>query len=378
MPSSTSSSDPRPTPDQWRRFLCTLLATAALAGGAVWLFIMGVNPYANLPVSWPFFDRGPVDGNARYAFPALARSPAFDSAVFGTSSSRLLRPAALNPAFGARFANLAMNSATSYEQTQLLELFLRHHPVPRVIAIGLDVQWCLTPPLDAKFTFRSFPAWLYDDTWPGRWRDYRYMFDMYSLEKAGQAFGQWTGLKPRVYGRDGYTRFVPPDEQYDRARALTHLQGVAPWDVPRDMNRPPETWEMPPIDRLRLALAAIPPATLKLLFFVPYNQRFIAMSPGSASAAQSECKRRVAEIAAGTPNTAAIDFMIPSPITLTDDNYWDPHHYRVGIAERIVEDLARGVRGELSQDYRVLALPKEGQGSALDPPGAERPLDPIP
>ena len=358
MPSSTSSSDPRARPGEWRRFLRTLLATAAVAGGVVWLFIMGVNPYANLPVSLPFFDRSPVDGNARYAFPALARSPAFDSALFGTSSSRLIRPAALNPAFGARFANLAMNSATSYEQTRLLDLFLHRHPTPLVIAIGLDVQWCLTAPADTKFTFRSFPGWIYDDSWPGRWRDYLHMFDMYSLEKAGQAFGQWTGLKPRVYGRDGYTRFVPPDEQYDRTRALAHLQGTEPWDAAKDMRRPAASWEIPSIDRLRAALQAIPPETLKLLFFVPYNHRFIATAPGPALALQSECKRRVAEIAAATPNTAAIDFMIPSPITLDDSNYWDPHHYRVGIADRIVTDLAQALRGQTSDDYRVLALPQ--------------------
>jgi hypothetical protein len=351
MPSSTSSSD-------WLRFLRTLLATALASGAVLWLFIMGVNPYGDLPVSWPFFDRGPVDGNARYSFPMLARSGAFDSALFGTSSSRLIRPAALNPAFGARFANLSMNSATSTEQVRLLEVFLAHHPAPRVVAFGLDVQWCLTPPLDEKFTFRGFPDWLYDDSWPGRWRDYLHMFDMYSAEKSGQAFGQWTGLRPRVYGRDGYTRFVPPDEQYDPARAATHLDGVEPWDVPKDMTRPPESWEMPTVDRLHAALRTIPPATLKLLFFVPYNHHFIAIAPGPALAVQTECKRRVAAVAAATPNTAAIDFMFPSPITLNDDNYWDVHHYRVGIAERIVADLAQALRGATSEDYRTLALPR--------------------
>ena len=182
------------------------------------------------------------------------------------------------------------------------------------------------------------------------------MFDMYSLEKAGQAFGQWTGLRPRVYGRDGYTSFVPPDAQYDRARARVHLAEGAPWDTPKDMNRPPESWDIPPIGRLGAALRAIPPATLKLLFFVPYNHREIATAPGPALAAQSECKRRVTALAAATPNTVAVDFMIPSPITLDDDNYWDPHHYRVGIAERIVADLARAVRGEASDDYRILAV----------------------
>lgn len=364
MRSSTSSSD-KPLSGhagparEWRRFLRILVATAAVAGAVVWLFIMGVDPYSTLPVSAPFFDRGPVDGNARYAFPSLARSATFDSAVFGTSTSRLLRPEVLNQVFGARFANLAMNSATSYEQTRLLEVFLRYHPAPRVIAIGLDVQWCLTAPMDQKTTFRRFPAWLYDDSWPGRWRDYLNMYDMYTLEKAGQAFGQWTGLTHRIYGRDGYTRFVPPDDEYDPARAATHLAGVQPWDLARDMGQPPESWDMPPLDRLRAALAAIPPQTLKLLFFLPENHRLLALSPGPAVAAQAECKRRATEVATSAPNTALVDFMIASPITRTDDNFWDPHHYRIGIADRIIADLARALRGETSDDYRILALPRK-------------------
>jgi hypothetical protein len=184
------------------------------------------------------------------------------------------------------------------------------------------------------------------------------MYDMYTLEKAGQAFAQWTGLARRVYGRDGYTSFVPPDAQYDPARAATHFEGVLPWDVPKDITQPPSTWDIPSMARLRAALAAIPAPTLKLLFFLPENHRLLALSPGPAAAAQAECKRRVADIARAAPNTAVVDFMIASPITLTDDNFWDPHHYRIGIADRIIADLARALRGETSDDYRILALPR--------------------
>ncbi len=74
-----------------------------------------VDPFDTLPLSPPA-ERWPVATDARFSFPALARAARFDSAVFGTSTSRLLRPAVLDPAFGARFANLAMNDATVYEQ----------------------------------------------------------------------------------------------------------------------------------------------------------------------------------------------------------------------------------------------------------------------
>ena len=126
------------------------------------------------------------------------------------------------------------------------------------------------------------------------------------------------------------------------------------------MSQPPETWDMPPLDRLRAALAAIPPADPE-----------IAVLPARRTTASRHSRRgrqwRRRRSASGgrprlpprTPNTALVDFMIASPITRTDDNFWDPHHYRIGIADRIIADLARALRGETSDDYRILALPRK-------------------
>ena len=86
-------------------------------------------------------------------------------------------------------------------------------------------------------------------------------------------------------------------------------------------------------------------------------------APGTPGAlAWNECKRRVARLAARVPNTLAVDFMLPSPITVTDDNYWDALHYRVAIADRLAHDLAAADHGEASADYRVLS--PEGTESA--------------
>ena len=69
------------------------------------------------------------------------------------------------------------------------------------------------------------------------------------------------------------------------------------------------------------------------------------------------CKERVAEIADPVPNTVVADFMLPSPITRGDDNYWDALHYRVAIADRLARDLAESRNAERksdSDDYRLL------------------------
>jgi hypothetical protein len=67
-----------------------------------------------------------------------------------------------------------------------------------------------------------------------------------------------------------------------------------------------------------------------------------------------ECKGRIGELARHLPNTLAVDFMLPTPITTVDDNYWDGQHYRLAIADRIARDLAAADRGETSPDFQVL------------------------
>ena len=333
-----------------RRFFRRFLATAAIAGSVIYAFIVLVDPFDALPMSWPF-DRGPVDSNARYAFPALARNRSFDSALFGTSTGRLLRPVALDAALGGRFANLAMNSATAYEQTRLLRVFLDAHPRPRTVAIGLDFEWCASAGGAHAFGFdRPLPEWLYTG---GRWAGYGHLFNLYALERAGQAFAEWTGLKPRRYGRDGYTRFVPDDRSYDPVRVTAALAVAGPWSPPEPPGPDPAAWPMPGMDLLRRDLATIPADTAKLLFFVPYHRSLLPLAAGPAHDLLAECKRRVTAMAAVTPRVMVVDFMRPSPITLDADNYWDPHHYRVAIAERVVRDLAAAITGAPSPDYAI-------------------------
>ncbi len=220
MPSSISSSD-RPS---WRIFFLLCAATAVLCIGVIYGFVVLVDPFDTLPLAPPA-ERWPVASNARFSFPALARSSRFDSAIFGTSTSRLLRPAALDPLFDARFANLAMNDATVYEQSRLMDVFRRAHPRPRVVMVGLDVRWCVTGDSYETLTPRPFPAWMYGT---GRWAGYTHMMNMYAVQEAGQQFGILIGIKQPTYGRDGYTSFVPPDSEYDPTRVAEHLRGLGP------------------------------------------------------------------------------------------------------------------------------------------------------
>jgi hypothetical protein len=351
MRSSISSSEA--DPDAWRRFARLAAGLAAGIAAALYLFIVLVDPWGELPFSVPFA-RWPVDGNARFAFPMLARQTRFDSAVFGTSTSRLLRPAVLNQALDTHFVNLAMNSATAYEQTRMLDLFLRHHPKPRAIVIGLDTAWCTIGEDQPRFTDRPFPEWMYGEPF---WRGYAESFSIDALEKAGQAFAEFAGLKPQVYGADGFTSFVPDDSRYDRARVAMHLR-KAEAELPPAGTDDSSTAHapMPALDLLRGALETIPQGTNTLLYFVPYNH-VLRPANGPFRAQFDECKRRVAALAAGRADTVVVDFMRASPITDDDDNYWDEMHTRLSIGDRVARDLGAALRGERSPDYAVLEAP---------------------
>ena len=84
-------------------------------------------------------------------------------------------------------------------------------------------------------------------------------------------------------------------------------------------------------------------ATRKIVTFVPYHH-FSQPAPGSrADAVWRECKRRLTAMTAGVANSHVLDFMIPSEITLADENYWDNLHYNRATADKIVELIARGI-----------------------------------
>ena len=184
-----------------------------------------------------------------------------------------------------------------------------------------------------------------------RWRGYGEMFNLYAVQEAGQEFGILIGIKRQVYGSDGYTNFLPPDSAYDPARVAMHLRDAPEYVPPGARDGDPATWRYPAIDRLAEELTALPETTRKILFFVPYNQQpdaAVRISRVVRCGANANCAWR--RWRGSVPNALAIDFMLPSPITGVDDNYWDGVHYRIGIADRIAHDLAaaesrRGIAG---------------------------------
>lgn len=331
----------------WGGFWRTAVRWAVAAAAALYAAILLIDPYDTVWFS-PDLARAPVTTNQRFSFPALARNPRFDSAVVGTSTTRLLRPAALDAALGGAFVNLSMNSGTAYEQSRILEVFARYHPAARAVVIGIDVVWCEVQDDFERLTYRPFPSWMYD-THPTN--DLPHLFNLPTLEEAGRQLAYLTGLRPLKYGLDGYTDFLPPALEYDVERARGHIYG-APGPRRKPAVEPPAaptvaeraSWTYATHALLAEMLGALPGQTLKILLIAPYHL-FAQPAEGSLQAARwAECKRRLADLAGRTENTHVLDFMIESEITGRDENYWDPLHYSVEVADRLPGLIAFAVR----------------------------------
>jgi hypothetical protein len=328
----------------WDQFLKTTLGgLAGLLALALGLVVL-MNPYGHLPLR-VFGAHAIMDSNQRFQYPAIARSGAFDSAVIGTSTSRLLDPDRLDAGLGGHFANLAMNAARAWEQYRLARLFLDYQPKPKTLLIALDGVWCDQKADTDRVTPRGFPEWLYDKN---PWNDWLYLLNLDTLEFSGRMAAHRLGLRPPRIPANGFEVFVPPATAYDPIKAQHNLQKAAP--APILPTTPPyavteediRSWRYPALDWLDELLAATPPSTRRLLVFMPIHV-VIQPVPGSREAARERiCKSHIAEIGKRR-DALVIDFRIRSALTTNDTNYWDPQHYRLPIALRIVDGIAHAV-----------------------------------
>lgn len=353
---SASPSPPTSNP-AWRSFAATFVGASFLLGLAAIGFVALMDPYGLRAA--PGRAPGPLmDSNQRFAYPQIVRGGTFDAAVIGTSTARLLDPAELDRAFGARFANLAMNAATPFEQTRMARLFLRH-ATPRAVLFALDTTWCESDADTRRLTFRPFPSWLYEE---GVASGVLRQVNWHSLGTAGGVLLHRLGRAPARIRSDGYAVFTPPESAYDPMRAARHIHGggtVAEDGVVPRARLDAIADPMPALAWLDGLLADLPAEAVKLVAFMPVH----AIVQGKAGTPQglreAACKAEVAEIGRRRGSTV-VDFRLPSPVTTRDSNYWDALHYRLPVAGRIVAGLA-AARFDGTDDpagfYRVLARP---------------------
>jgi hypothetical protein len=303
-------------------------------------------------------ERPLVSGSQRFDYPQVMRSGRFDSIIVGSSTARLIDPEQLNGPFAARFANLALNAGTAWEQWTVFEYFRRKAGPPKVLIVGIDAVWC-RPDADRMRTVHGFPDWLYDDN---RWNDYPNLFNSGTLELAGRLVGYHLRLNRARSRYDGFEVFTPAENEFDLARARHGIwSGREPRLLP-DVPPPPlsdierRALSFPALEWMDSMLAELPSSSVKVLAFMPVHVALQAWPGTHDAAVDAECKARIADIAR-THGAKVVDWRIASPITTDDSNYWDGLHYRLPIAQRITRELVEAVlSGKDSTDgsYRLV------------------------
>lgn len=340
----------------WSRYIRRLLGMAATMAAVLYVFILILDPYQNVPFSPPL-ERAPVATNQRFSFPAIARDPAFDALVIGTSTSRLLEPRSLGEQTGAHFANLAMNSATAYEQQKIHGLFVRHHRDLRYLVLGVDEAWCTRAAEQDKYTFRAFPEWMYDEN---PWNDLIYLFNDKALEQAVRMFELVLGWREPKYRRDGYRDFTADFGAYDPAAVARRLYQRPARGTPAAPVWPArarEAWHYPLLDELASLLDRTPDDTRVVLFFPPLHAHYIERQAETFA----ECKGRVLDLVAEHGGVAILDYLHVSPLTLDDGNYWDPLHFTRAVSQDIETDVAAALAGREPTSAHVRYYPAESR-----------------
>ncbi len=348
------SSDATNETAAWRPYTRAFLIAVMLELALVCVLILAANPYGNLPHSL-FREHAILDTNQRFQYPAVVKSGKFDSIVIGTSTSRLLRPEALNAAFGGRFANLAMDAGTAWEQVRLASFFAARTPAPGTLLVGLDHAWCNGDADRRKISERGFPAWMYDDN---PWNDLLWLLNKKSAEISLRRIAYALGLNSIRIPFDGYEVFVPPETQYDLAKARAKIakrsvDRAAVTNSPQQEGR--AAWAFPAVPWLDGLLDL---GWRRVVLYFPPVHISAQPTPGDPAAwREEECKARIADVAR-RHNVPVIDFRIASQITSNDENYWDSLHYRVAIAERVVTELRQALnsgRDDPAGDWHVLS-----------------------
>lgn len=339
----------------WKTYAGIILWGAPVTLAFLLCGIALVDPYRVLP--WSVIARPPIaDDYQRYFFPMLVRTRPFDSYIFGSSTGMLVDPQAMGKIFGGRFANLALGDGRAWEQIELLRLARRQTPSPRTLIFSFDWVWCVSGTERSKLETERFPFWIYEDR---KWSNLARLLNKTALEKAIKVARNSLLSRESKIRDDGYWVFTPPENTFDLKKTQIALYGDTDPEIARRARRsqPKETvteavrnsWKFPLLDALEVDLASLPSSTRVLLVGMPVHISAQPV-PGSIEEAREQaCKVRANEVAE-RHGTRFIDFRISSAVTESDENYWDPLHYRVGIARGLEQAIGVAAQSNKSDD----------------------------
>lgn len=352
----------------WIRFNLAFAFTLVVAIGGTLLFVLLVDPLGVSPVAL-ISDRYVVYNDRRQAMPQIIRSKRYDSFIVGSSTVITADPAWVESAFGGKFANVAIQGATPYEQSSVIGLIARQNP--RMIIHGLDADWC-APGASRYHPWWPFPEWLYSEV---RLSDMHRLLNWHIVRLAIDKVRLALGLDPPVVFANGFDTQWPKDSEWNLEKAQARLysqdgKGAHAASGETDASPIPPSLSrhgsFPSVEYLSAMAAKLPPSTKLVILFMPVHAAALPPAGSDLHNRLKACKERVAEIA-HRPNTHVIDFMVRSPTTQDDTRFWDRIHLRSGSVRSLVERAREAIeRRESAGDgtYRYLAGPTHRPGAS--------------
>lgn len=332
MSSSISSSEaPRGRLRTGLRFAVAFVAASAAIFALLLATLAILDPYDTGRLT--FLNRpGIAKQGPRTANASRGRDAAFDAAIIGNSHIQLIDPAVLGEAAGARFVSLIVPATYPREQFLVLDWFLRHHPAPKAVVIGLDDTWCRPD----FHTDKPFPYWLYD---PSALTYLSGLARYPALERLPGRIAILLGKGQRARA-DGYWNY---DADYraigygEQAYVDEKLKGARPVG-------PENGGPFVAAERLRVLLAGRPGPRAVVLAWPPV---YIEAQPAPGSAAETakaNCKAAFARIAASDSRVAIVDWAVDRPETRDRALFFDRTHYRLELAAPFQRAIAEAIK----------------------------------
>ncbi len=305
----------------WQRFAGVFLGVLLGGLGAIYLFLLVIDPYdtGRFPT---FMSPGVADEGARTAGASHGRDSRFDAAIFGNSRGFLLDPEKLSQMTGLSFVQMTTPGSGPKEQMTLMRYFMAHHARIDTMVLNVDERWCgHDPSLPVIF---AFPFWLYGS-------DFDYLAHLLStraITAARSRIELALGLRPAADPR-GYTDYETGRTRNFHPGPFVERSGeIAPL-------RTADTY-FPAIDALDEVLAALPASTGIVIVAPPVYREKLPI-PGTQIAADlPECKAALSRRVEGRSRSAFLDYLVDGPISRDPENFMDLEHYRMNIA-RIIE-----------------------------------------
>ena len=341
----------------WCRFALAYLGMFIGVVGAVYVFIIAVDPYdsgrfPSLGLQGLFDGLqhggnaaaggaarsdaaafGDTDTSQRTGNVALGRAARFNAAIFGNSHGQLLSPQRLSQATGLNFVQLTVPGANVREQLAMMGWFMHHHPEAGALVLALDERWCVTDP---ALPLRSpFPFWLYGDS------NLVYLANALSTRTLRDSIRRLVSAGGGAVSVDGYS-------DYEAGKAWSFKPGKPaladgfPARDDRPFRREPD---FPGLIRLDALLGEIAAKTPVVIVLPP--QFYTELPPAGSGGARFRdyCKWQIGLRAERGAGSAFLDFLVDSALTRDPENFMDAEHYRSNVAEMIEAEIAAALNG---------------------------------